>query len=520
MIFYYRNIIKREMDKEFEKFIISILSRSNLSSKTLERFTNYKSMSLFRQAFTHESVSPTLNFQYLELNGDPFINLIASNYVRNRFPKVISLEWLVEMAHNLQSKLTLPLLAKKLGFEKYVRVSGTFSEGEYNIILEDVFEAFIGVISTILDKGAAYAVSYEIVSSLYDNINIKLDNNIFNPITRLKEIFDKEVWGEPLVYTTKEFGNFKTKIYRRVLDKEKMLISEGVGITSEIATKTASLNGLTILAKQGIKERIRNPFVQREEKNIVTRLEKPASIPHGFKNICKKVFRYAGIIDEEINNFLSPPQLQLLRTSLVSPNYSPTYNNNLLKFKGDSTVDFILVGYITLKSTLRKEGILTKIKHSITKGYIYPKFAKKFGLVEYALLAEEMKEEEREHGFLCRAFIGAFTHVINSKYGMGVGEELAYQLMTKFFDEEKLNVSTSVIDDPITSLKEMYTQRGWIFNPPGDKSIKHALSEDGIYTVTIYGGNGRILASATGRTLKETKIKAARLGIENLKNRF
>jgi dsRNA-specific ribonuclease len=62
-------------------------------------------------------------------------------------------------------------------------------------LIEDVFEAFLGCTEYILDNefrpGVGYAIVHDILSSIFDSIDISLEyNKLYDAKTRLKELFD------------------------------------------------------------------------------------------------------------------------------------------------------------------------------------------------------------------------------------------------------------------------------------------------------------------------------------------
>jgi len=505
--------------QDFKIFISKILLRSNISPKTLELFTTPQKMNLFKQAFTDRSYSLTFNYELLEIKGDVYVNLIAANYVRNRFPRVISLDWLSRIKIILQSKITLPKIAEKLDFQKYIYTSGIISREKKVQILEDVVEAFFGAIVVIggENKGAAYAVSYEILSSLYDEIDITLDVSLVIDLkNRVKEIFDSQHWGEVAYQTSQQQNRFITKIYKQDKEtKKKELVIEG----NPSNTRESSMEKAMEQAIEKFKslEKPRNPYIQKPKKDAIE-LKKPAEIPKNFGEWWKNMLLYSGIVEPMTDQFLEKKYLQVIRNSLVSDSYAYTFNNSLYKFEGDAAIDIILVEFILEKegkAGVKHEAIFSKIRHSITKGPVFSDFAKKFGLIEFSKLRET--PDDKDYDILTRAFIGGFISVIDSVCGLGVGYEMAYRLLTKYFMEISLKTDPSVIFDPVTDLKEIYTKRGWTFDSHGTKTMDHIISEDGSHVIKLYDGNKNLLAIGAGKTKQEAKIDAVTKGLKTLR---
>ena len=103
---------------------------------------------------------------------------------------------------NYGSKESLAEIADNLGFWPFISaaIEGMNKGVKYRNrhkkdLLEDTFEAFLGCAEFVLDNefkiGVGYGIVYDILASIFDNINISLDyKDLFDAKTRLKEVFD------------------------------------------------------------------------------------------------------------------------------------------------------------------------------------------------------------------------------------------------------------------------------------------------------------------------------------------
>jgi len=111
---------------------------------------------------------------------------------------------------NYGSKQCFSEIARKLGFWSFISATNDLRQRKMKPLLEDVFEAFLGATEQILDKkrrvGVGYAIVYDILSSIFDEMNISLKyEDLYDAKTRLKELFDLfESQLGPLVYTDKK----------------------------------------------------------------------------------------------------------------------------------------------------------------------------------------------------------------------------------------------------------------------------------------------------------------------------
>ena len=86
-------------------------------------------------------------------------------------------------------------LVDKMGFWEHIQCANELTYGKKMVLLEDVFEVFIGVTEDIIDKriypGLDYISFYRILESIFSEIPIDLSyESLFDAKTRLKELFD------------------------------------------------------------------------------------------------------------------------------------------------------------------------------------------------------------------------------------------------------------------------------------------------------------------------------------------
>lgn len=233
--------------KHFKEFIVSILTKYGyIKPSAITKFTDPESMKLFRQAFTHKSVAGANNYELFEFQGDTVVNLATVEYLRSRFPRIVSVKWLTRLKHNLISKKHLGLLAEKAGFfehvgyskewanDKLLNMDDPHTNTEYMSLLEDTFEAFVGCLVEIVDarttKGVGYAIAYNIVCSFLDTIPISLKyEDVFDSKSRLKELYDKLDWnfkGSIQVYKDDKSGEHIATVYGYPVRRKKVALKD------------------------------------------------------------------------------------------------------------------------------------------------------------------------------------------------------------------------------------------------------------------------------------------------------
>jgi dsRNA-specific ribonuclease len=198
----------------FMNFVYNLLRfRCNLKESTVTDFfiKNKESMTLFRQAFIHSTYSGDTNYELLEFEGDGVIGSAVVQYIRRKFPEMISVRWNTRMKHHLVSSKVLAKMAINNGFEEFLVISSdlqayieSFEDkwdcSEYQAAYEDTVEAVCGVIMEVLNKYTAQGVGdtacYNLISSFLDEYEIPIKyEDLFDAKSRLKEVFDSQGWN-------------------------------------------------------------------------------------------------------------------------------------------------------------------------------------------------------------------------------------------------------------------------------------------------------------------------------------
>lgn len=544
----------------FKSFIISILGRAQLSRNTIDALTDEDSMIVFRKAFTHISYDKEFNYEFLEFRGDVVVNLAIVQYIRTRFPKIISVKWLTKLKHNLASKTALADLASLGHFLEHLHYGkdltdiikrGRYHENvEYLSLMEDTFEALAGAIVQIVDQkyhhGVGFAVAFTIISTFFDQKEISLSwNSVFDTKSRLKEIYDQLGWnieqnistrpdsGQPGKHFSIITGYPKGDKTRKPENKE--VVGKGVGPTPQLAQDAAAEKALEILRKRYyINEIIPSPYLDSDVEGIPP---KTFDIPDGFKEFISGLLEKSGMDSIAIPDFIGELDLIEFRLGLIDKTYDAYVNHNLYKFIGVAVVDLAIAEYIGIRfPNIVSEKWLTNIKHNIVSQGAFSIFAREAGLDRYILYGKEMEENIERHPDLGRnteflnmlegafkAFMGVLVTVVDAKRQRGVGYIIAYNLISVFMNRLRISVDYTDVFNHKSRLKELYDKNRWQL----DQSITIEYdAEKNLHVATIVGfprGNRRrdpknkvILATESGRTKKDAEQKASEKAIDVL----
>ena len=272
----------------FKTFVANLIATSGLDSAQQQLLTDPLSMQLYQKAFTHVSFDAYNHYEVYEQLGDITVNKFLVWYFHHRlaqygamFHSTLGVKIVARLRIKYGSKQQLSELADRLGFWEHIRITETVSQGKRLSILEDVFEAFLGVTEYIVDSrialGLGYMVCYRILKGWFDAMAIDISyEHLFDAKTRLKELFDlhRDVLGA-LVYDFEKQANSSLVHVFRVLHNERIFIcSASSPINRALAEQQASEEALSILARSGYIRDIPSEY-KHMLKQITTSVEPP-----------------------------------------------------------------------------------------------------------------------------------------------------------------------------------------------------------------------------------------------------
>ena len=182
----------------FKTLIMNVLKKGNLKTKYIDILTSKESMKEYASAFTSELIDENNNYQVYEQLGDLSGNKFIVWYIYKRFPQLKCSKGVKVAARlriNYGSKQSFYKIAEDLGFWDFISAPNDLRQRKKKPLLEDVFEAFLGVTEYLLDSntkvGVGYAAVYSILTAIFDTMKISIDyKDLYDAKTRLKELFD------------------------------------------------------------------------------------------------------------------------------------------------------------------------------------------------------------------------------------------------------------------------------------------------------------------------------------------
>ncbi len=251
---------------KFVNMLTGLLRRGKLKDQYISQILA-NGLEVYDQAFTHPTANAENNYEHLELLGDSIVNCCIVWYLNRRFPQLNcpkGVKVIARLKINLVSKKTFADFGKNLDFWNFVTADEDTRNTKMKKTLEDVFEAFFGATQKLIDSeirmGAGYAICYNIIASLFDDLPISLKyEDLYDAKTRLKEVFDafKDSGIGKLQYSSERIDRHTYVTVSRVYvnqnsgRKVKTILGKGSAALKADAEQKAAKNAITKLTSEG-----------------------------------------------------------------------------------------------------------------------------------------------------------------------------------------------------------------------------------------------------------------------------
>ena len=215
------------------------------------RFVDVKLLikSLRHRSYTQERYGNTdRSNERLEFLGDSVLNMTVANYLFTTYTDYQEGE-LTKLKSALVSKTSAVLVAKKIGIDQFVLLSGSEEESggrNRSSIVADTYEAIIGAI--FLDGGFDAAQAF-IERSLLYNIDAVLDDVEKNFKSLFLELTQSYKMGHPVYRTLNEEGPDHEKVFTVEVLVRGVSYGEGKGKSKKIAQQMAAKHGFERLKR-------------------------------------------------------------------------------------------------------------------------------------------------------------------------------------------------------------------------------------------------------------------------------
>jgi len=257
---------------DFQYLIRKILKNAKIKDHYIDILLDEDGLKNYGVAFTSKSANETDNYEVYEQLGDLSANKFIVSYMYRKFPKLKCSEC-VKIVARLRilygSKQTFCVIAENLGFWPFISADEEQRNTEKKKLLEDSFEAFIGITELMIDEkirqNAGYAIVYEILHSVFETVNISLKyEDLYDAKTRLKELFDLYNKGGETSFGKLEYEENKdlesrlttSYVYQKYSPSYRVLLGQGVASLKADAQQRAASVGIYNLNSKGYMKQV------------------------------------------------------------------------------------------------------------------------------------------------------------------------------------------------------------------------------------------------------------------------
>ena len=210
----------------------------------------FQDSGLLRQALTHSSENPTVNYERLEFLGDAVLELMVSEYLFVKFPDLDEGD-MTNLRSRMVCEESLSNWARRKGLGAHLILgrSEEKSRGrEKNSILCDVTEAVIGAI--YLDGG--FEMAKKAVSKLILELYIDREEGLQKDAKSELQILIQHGGSANLAYRLKkQSGPPHNAVFYVDVELDGRAIGSGWGKTKKQAEQYAAQDALEHIKKQG-----------------------------------------------------------------------------------------------------------------------------------------------------------------------------------------------------------------------------------------------------------------------------
>lgn len=252
------------------KTTLSKLLSQIIDSNDLPYYLDDVAMETWILAFTHETYSPSDNYEDLEFLGDAVLKSVFPKYLMKRFPELHKNDY-TELNTRYMSKIEQGKLGYRMGFAKIKGVGNDLirTKGVPFITINlvgDVFESFFGALDTISDdlgEGLGNVNSTRMIYYLFQNIEINDAES--HAKTQVQQIFTRFELSKPLEISN-EGKEIQIKFTPKMMEfvKQNNIRTPAVFVQSN-TTEDAHKQVLKALKNFGLIEEIDK--VQTQNKN-------------------------------------------------------------------------------------------------------------------------------------------------------------------------------------------------------------------------------------------------------------
>lgn len=432
----------------------------------ISAITHVSKKNILSSSFSHNMI-----FNFL---GQKMLDLDIAFFPVERDVNINSVEWLTRIKITLQSSIIFSRVFKNMGIEigdlliydpEFLK--GVFFKKDqvWENMVENMCISIIGCIMYILMTdcglclGSCTEFSKRIFSYFVSKIDFKMTfHNVFDPFTRLKNIYIKEGLDINKMITKKEIRNPDSSIQFDYSVKFKnasgtIMLAQESGTDHKTVKTRLFKNAIDTLVNAGYKgEFIPVSSFKIDCSSNYQRLE-DFQIMYDF---IMKMFLQTGLTIVHASEILD--YLPHFIQAFTHKSMNKYCNYEMFEFLGDTVVNVSMFLYMRDRwPKIKNMAWIKKIYDYITSKPFLSKLSKKYGLANFARYSnvEDMVtlyEDIFESFFGCITFVTEF--LLERPRGCAI--QLSFDIIKNIMDLEDIDISFENLFDPVSILKEIY----------------------------------------------------------------
>lgn len=250
-----------------------------------------------------------------------------------------------------------------------------------------------------------------------------------------------------------------------------------------------------------------------------------------FREMIRRLFVGSNLKEKYIDILLDEYSLSIYDLVFTHITANPYNNYEFYELLGDKTVNKSIAWYLARRFPelmVNPQGteIMTKLVTSLQSKKSLSAISRELDFWTY-ITADQASRDTKKTDILedvFEAFIGATEYLIDERVKQGAGYLVAYNIIKSIFDKMEISTEWEYVTDSITKLNETFKSNELIrknigiLNP--SRESQDPLTKQWTVIISRRVGNmDEILGTGTDSKKQLSKIKAATMSIENLRQK-
>jgi len=239
-----------------------------------------------------------------------------------------------------------------------------------------------------------------------------------------------------------------------------------------------------------------------------------------FHNTIHSLLKRANIVAD---NFMDEKSMKIYDQAFTAVSADPNFNYEMYEQLGDVTVNRFLVWYMYKRFPQLKcpQGVKVVARLRINYGarQSFATIGEKLGFWDFISASEEERSRRKKDLLedCVESFIGATETIIDQKHRSGIGQIVAFDILSSIFDEIPISLKYEDLYDAKTRLKELYD-----FHKTSLGQLKYNSTRDeesGIFSCEVSDSVFKVIGKGSASKQKDAEQKGAEVALTSMKKR-